>query len=409
MAPPEDWRALPAAHQPPWPDHADVDKVRAFLASLRPLVPIPAVRALSGQLARVAAGDAFVLQAGDCAEPFGAAAVAGARNKIRILRQLGEALEQALGVPVVRIGRLAGQFAKPRTASVDVIGSRTMWSFRGLTINSPTATEEARRPDPLRMIAGYNTAQRVLCELADAASRATLDGAADPVWASHEALLLDYEEPLVRRDPATGQRYLLSTHLPWIGERTRQLGGAHVAFLGAMANPVACKIGPEATEEDVLGLCAKLNPHRQPGRLTLISRMGAGLVEDRLPPLVRAVCSAGHPVIWMCDPMHGNQVCTAGGRKTRRVTDIVDELRAFVRILPDFDEWPGGIHLEIAGEDVTECLWGDEPAADRELQSAYSSLCDGRLNDAQASYVVDQVGAFMTERNTRQYAYAAYR
>jgi 3-deoxy-7-phosphoheptulonate synthase len=409
MAPLEDWRALPTAHQPPWPDQAEVAKVRAFLASLPPLVPIPAVRALSGQLARVASGKAFVLQAGDCAEPFGAAAVAGARNKVRIMHQLSMVLEQALGVPVLRIGRLAGQFAKPRTASVEVIGPRMMWSFRGLTVNSPTATEEARCPDPLRMIAGYNTAQRVLGELTDAATRAAFEGPADPVWVSHEALLLDYEEPLIRRDPATGQRYLLSTHLPWIGERTRQLGGAHVAFLGAMANPVACKIGPEATEKDVLGLCAKLNPGRQPGRLTFISRMGAGLVEDRLPRLVRAVSLADHPVIWMCDPMHGNQVCTAGGLKTRRVTDIVDELRAFAKVLRDADARPGGVHLEIAGEDVTECLWGSEPAADQELQRAYRTLCDSRLNNTQAGYVVDQLSAFLTERHIRQHAHATYR
>lgn len=409
MDPSEDWRALPAKQQPPWPDHAEVAKVRTFLASLPPLVPVPAVRALSGQLARVASGDAFVLQAGDCAEPFGAAAITGARNKVRIMRQLGAVLERALGVPVLRIGRLAGQFAKPRTTPVEVVEGRPLQSFRGLTVNGPAATEADRRPDPVRMIAGYNTARLVLGDLADAAPEAADEGVTDPAWVSHEALLLDYEEPLVRRDPGTGQRYLLSTHLPWIGERTRQLDGAHVAFLGAMANPVACKIGPEATQEEVLGLCVKLNPGQQPGRLTLISRMGAGLVEDRLPALVRAVCSAGHPVIWMCDPMHGNQVRTDSGIKTRRVTDIADELHAFVEILRDCGEWPGGIHLEIAGEDVTECLWDDDPATGQELHRAYHSLCDGRLNNAQASYVVDQMTEFLTEGQARRRAYAAYR
>jgi 3-deoxy-7-phosphoheptulonate synthase len=405
----EDWRALPAAQQPVWPDQADVTKVRSLLTALPPLVPIATIRALSAQLARVPSGGAFVVQAGDCAEPFGAAAVAGAQNKIRVIHQLSALLEQALGVPVLRIGRLAGQFAKPRSASVEVIGSRALWPFRGLIINSPAATEQARRPDPLRMIDGYNTARLVFGELADEAARAALEGITDPVWASHEALLLDYEEPQVRSDPGTGQRYLLSTHLPWIGERTRQLDGAHVAFLGAMANPVACKLGPGTTPEDLLGLCAKLNPDRLPGRLTLISRMGAGLVEDRLPALVRAVASAGHPVIWMCDPMHGNQVHTASGRKTRRITDVVDELRAFTEILRDRGEWPGGIHLEIAGEDVTECLWGDDLTADEELDRAYRSLCDGRLNNAQASYVVDQMSAFLTEGRARQHAYTAYR
>jgi 3-deoxy-7-phosphoheptulonate synthase len=409
VTPSEDWHALPAAQQPVWPDQADVTKVRAVLAGLPPLVPVPAVRALSAQLARVPSGEAFVLQAGDCAEPLGAAAVAGAQSKIRALHQLSTVLERALGVPVLRIGRLAGQFAKPRSASVEVIGSRALWAFRGLIVNSPAATEEARRPDPLRMLDGYNTARLVLGELADAAARAALEGSTDPVWASHEALLLDYEEPQVRLDPDTGRRYLLSTHLPWIGERTRQLDGAHVAFLAAMANPVACKLGPEATEEDLLGLCARLDPDRLPGRLTLISRMGAGLVEDRLPALVRAVASAGHPVIWMCDPMHGNQVRTASGIKTRRITDIVDELGAFARILRDCDEQPGGIHLEIAGEDVTECMWGDDLTDDQELDRAYRSLCDGRLSNAQASYVVDQMSAFLTEGCARQHAYTAYR
>lgn len=391
MAQPEDWRALPAGLQPPWPDRAEVAKVRTILASLPPLVPFSAVRALSGQLARVASGEAFALQAGDCAEPFGEAAVAGARNKIRVMRRLSAVLEQALDVPVLRIGRFAGQFAKPRTSPVEVIGGRSLPSFRGLTVNGPGATEAERRPDPLRMIAGYHTARLVLSDLADAAAQN-----AEPVWASHEALLLDYEEPLVRRDPGTGRHYLLSTHLPWIGERTRQLGGAHVAFLGAMANPVACKIGPDATETDVLGLCATLDPARLPGRLTLITRLGAALVADRLPALVRTVRAAGHPVIWMCDPMHGNQRRTASGLKTRRVTDVVDELGAFVRILRDRGQWPGGVHLEIAGEDVTECLWDDDPGTDHKLHRAYHSLCDGRLNNAQASYVVDQLAAFST-------------
>jgi len=405
----EDWHDLPAEQQPPWLDHAEVAKVRAFLAAQPPLVPVAAVRELSEHLARVASGEAFVLQAGDCAEPFGAAAVAGARNKVRIMRRLSAALEQALGVPVLRIGRLAGQFAKPRTTPVEVIGGKTIQAFRGLTVNGPAPAEAERRPDPLRMIAGYNTARLVLGELAVSARLAPAEGAVDPFWVSHEALLLAYEEPLVRRDPGTGQRYLLSTHLPWIGERTRQLHGAHVAFLGAMANPVACKIGPGATEDEVLGLCAKLNPERQPGRLTLIARMGAGMVEDRLPALVRAVSAAGHPVIWMCDPMHGNQVRTSSGVKTRRVTDIVDELRAFTEIICSFGEWPGGIHLEVAGEDVTECLWGDEQENGQQFLGAYRSLCDGRLNNAQASYTVDQMAEFITEGRTRQRAYASYR
>jgi 3-deoxy-7-phosphoheptulonate synthase len=387
----QDWRILPAGHQPSWPDEAQVAGIRAFLASLPPLVSVRDTRALFDQLVRVQTGQAFILQAGDCAEPFGLAAVTGARNKVRTMNRMSVVLGRALGTPVVRIGRLAGQFAKPRSVPVEVVGNARLPSFRGLTVNGPGMNRAERRPDPRRMIAGYHTARLVLGELAELAATT----AGDAMWVSHEALLLDYEGPLVRRDPATGRHYLLSAHLPWIGERTRHPEGAHAAFLAAIANPVAAKIGPGASGPDVLRLCAKLDPHRTPGRLTLISRLGAHCVADRLPALVRAVREAGHPVIWMCDPMHGNQVRTPAGRKTRRVADIVHELRVFTEVLRDSGEWPGGVHLEIAGEDVTECLWNGDPATDDQLQRRYRSLCDARLSNAQANYIADQLAAFI--------------
>ena len=353
-----------------------------WLAGEPPLTAPEDVHSLRRALAEVAAGRAYVLQGGDCAEPFGAAARRGAVAKHEILGALSKRISHALDVPVLALARLAGQFAKPRSEPTEVIGGEVMPTFKGLAVNSPDPVAAHRVPDAWRMVTAYLTARAVLAELAHLRAG---------VWVSHEALLLDYEEALVRRDPSTGGRYLASTHFPWIGERTRDADGAHVEFLSGMSNPVGCKIGPSATPEEVVALCAKLDPQRRPGRLTLICRLGAGRVWALLPPLVRAVRDAGHPVVWMCDPMHGNTKPTSTGVKTRYLDDIIGEALAFHETLRELGEWPGGLHLELAGEDVTECVGGASVPDEAALVRRYTSLCDPRLNNEQALLAVESL------------------
>jgi 3-deoxy-7-phosphoheptulonate synthase len=333
-------------------------------------------RALRRELAEVADGRAFVVQGGDCAEPFGEQAVRAARAKSCILGRLAEQVRLRVGVPVITVGRLAGQFAKPRSVLSEVVDGQEICTFRGLAVNAPEPLASARRPAPERMLTAYDSARAVLAELPSG------------LWTSHEALLLDYEEALVRTDPENDEWYLSSTHFPWIGDRTRQTGGAHVEFLAGVANPVACKIGPAARPAAVVELCSRLDPHRLPGRLTLICRLGADLVRDRLPQLAKAVRQAGHPVVWLCDPMHGNTYRTHGGVKTRRLTDIASEITACREILAGMGEWLGGLHLEVAGGDVTECV-GEDVAGEDDLARRYTSLCDPRLNDNQAMSLVE--------------------
>jgi 3-deoxy-7-phosphoheptulonate synthase len=373
---PASWRTRAAAQQPDWPDSSEHARVRALLGAAPALITPGGARALRRELADVADGQAFVVQGGDCAEPFGEQAVHAARAKSRILGRLAEQICLRVGVPVVTVGRLAGQFAKPRSVLSEVIDGQEMSAFRGLAVNAPEPLASARRPAPERMLIAYDSARAVLEELPSG------------LWTSHEALLLDYEEALVRTDPETDEWYLSSTHFPWIGDRTRQTGGAHVEFLAGVANPVACKIGPAAQPATVVELCARLDPHRLPGRLTLICRFGADLVRGRLPQLAKAVRQAGYPVVWLCDPMHGNTYRTHGGVKTRRLTDIASEITACREILAGMGEWLGGLHLEVAGGDVTECV-GEDVASENDLARRYTSLCDPRLNDNQAMSLVN--------------------
>ncbi len=427
---PDIWHSLPAKQQPDWTTPG-ISWVREALFSL-PALSTPAdVRALLATLSRVQAAEAFVLQAGDCAEPFGKAAVVGARNKHRLLGQMATLISKSTAFPVVTAGRLAGQFGKPRSQPTELVEGRRLPSFRGLIVNGAEPTETARRPHAPRLLDAYQTAYRVFEELHNLSGPVTA-GDGEPggvrparwwstppgslstgahsygqtrqrdgswlhngLWSSHEALVLDYEEPLTRRDPETGRWYLSSTHLPWIGARTNQPDGAHVRFLAGVANPVACKVGPDTDPAELVRICARLDPDRTPGRLTLIARQGAAMVRDRLPALVRAVRAAGHPVIWMCDPMHGNTVKTSTGLKTRYYDDIVDELRGFFDVLVALSEWPGGVHLEVAGDDVTECVGGGGPIVS-ELPTAYRSLCDPRLNDVQALSLAQEIADLLT-------------
>ncbi|GLY70572.1 3-deoxy-7-phosphoheptulonate synthase [Amycolatopsis taiwanensis] len=414
------WHGLEALQQPNWTS-TGISQVRRLLRSLPPLTTREDVRALAVSLAEVQAGKAFVLQAGDCAEPFGTAAVEGAAAKDHLLGRLSTLISDHIGLPVVTIGRLAGQFGKPRSQPTELVEGRVLPSFRGLIVNGPSPTEAERRHFAPRLIDAYRTAQEVFAEL----ERLARDfGPGDPaefppwwssppprlsivdssgsghrpgsvrvhnrLWASHEALVLDYEEPLTRRDPDTGDWYLSSTHLPWIGARTNQPDGAHAMFLAGVANPIACKVGLDVGTQDLLRLCARLDPHHTPGRLTLIVRHGAALIRDRLPALVAAVREAGHPVIWMCDPMHGNTVKAPSGLKTRYYDDILDEVQGFFAVMAEQSQWPGGVHLEVAADDVTECVGGGGPGL-ADLPSRYRSLCDPRLNDVQALALVREI------------------
>jgi 3-deoxy-7-phosphoheptulonate synthase len=391
-------------------------------------------------LAGAAAGRAFLLQAGDCAESFhdyerltdtGAAYAAVAiRERLQILLQMAAVLTYGAALPVLKIGRIAGQFVKPRSSPTEDSPDGEIPVFRGHMIHDDALTAAARTPDPDRMLQGYLYSAAALNlvraftkggfadltqvhrwnqdfvasspqgrryeQLASEIERALsfmaacgidLEGTPQlhqvDVWTSHEGLLLDYEEALTRRDSITGDWYDCSAHMLWIGNRTRALDGAHVEFFAGVHNPIGLKLGPDATPEEAVELCARLNPDRIPGRLTLISRMGAERVADALPPLLRAVRDARHPVVWACDPMHGN-VFVAGGRKTRHFDAIMSEIEGFFVACRAERVWPGGVHLEYTGEDVTECLGGSEDLTEAQLDHRYETLCDPRLNARQS-------------------------
>jgi len=436
------WRSAPARQQPEWPDADRAEEVRRRLAGLPPLVFAGEARRLTDALAEVAAGRAFLLQAGDCAESFHDFTAVTIREKLKLLLQMAAVLTWGATLPVVKVGRIAGQFVKPRSSLTERIGDRELPSFRGHMVNGEAPVAEARVPDPERMLAGYHQSaatlnllraftqggfadltrvhmwnqefvagsregrryERIASEIERALRFLTACGV-DVVgertlhqvdlWTSHEGLLLDYEEALTRRDSLTGDWYDCSAHMLWIGERTRQLDGAHVDFFAGVGNPIGCKLGPEASVDDVLGLCERLNPRRVPGRLTLITRMGAGRAAELLPPLLAGVREAEHPVVWVCDPMHANVFTTASGRKTRHFDAVMTELEAFFAAHREQGTWPGGIHLEFTGDDVTECLGGSEQVDEEQLDAGYMSLCDPRLNGRQSLDLAFRVAELM--------------
>jgi 3-deoxy-7-phosphoheptulonate synthase len=378
----------------------------------------------------VAAGRAFLLQAGDCAESFDTSADS-IRDRLRVILQMAVVLTYYTGVPVVKIGRIAGQFAKPRSSDTETIDGVELPSFRGHIVNDVGFTAEERTADPERLLTAYNRAAATLnllraftkggfadlsrvhqwnrefvaaspagqryAAIAEEIERAVQFMSACGInsetltdlrqvdfYTSHEALLLDYEEALTRRDSLTGDWVDCSAHMLWIGERTRQLDGAHVEFLRGVANPLGCKIGPTATAEDVIALCEVLNPERIPGRLTLVTRMGATKVVDGLPPLLTAVKESGHPVVWVCDPMHGNTFTADDGRKTRHFEDVLAEVSGFFAAHRFAGTHPGGVHLELTGDDVTECLGGGAEVVAADLANRYETMCDPRLNGSQS-------------------------
>lgn len=374
-------RSRAAQQQPQWDDTSPIDYVRRQLTSRPPLVSGQDVRALRSALAEVAAGRALVLQVGDCAEDPAECTAAHVARKAGLLDLLAGVLRMNTRMPVIRVGRIAGQFAKPRSRPTERVGRAELPVFRGHMINGPECDPQARQPNAWRLLLSYHAANEVMSHLGWRGTKWQPDA---QVWTSHEALLLDYELPMLRQE--AGDLLLTSTHWPWIGERTRQCDGAHVAMLADVSNPVACKVGPSATAEEVVGLCERLDPHREPGRLTLIARMGAGRTADRLPALVSAVRAAGHPVVWLTDPMHGNTVTTAHGIKTRSVDTIVDEVRQFQRAVTAVGGAAGGMHLEATPDEVTECLSAGDDA--RLVSDSYLTLCDPRLCPQQAISVV---------------------
>ena len=428
---PSTWQERRIGQQPQWPDPGALESSLKTISSLPPLIFAEEARSLQTELARVAAGNAFLLQAGDCAESFEEFSADNIREKLRVILQMAIVLTYSIGVPTVKVGRIAGQFAKPRSSDTELIGELEIPSFRGHIVNDPTSTEAARMPNPERLVQAYHQSASTLNllraftkggfadlsrvhawtqefvssspsgrrynQLATEIDRAlafmracgieteqnALLSEVD-VFTSHEALILGYEEALTRRDSLTGNWYDCSAHMLWIGERTRELDGAHVEFLRGVGNPVGCKVGPTTTPEYLLELCEVLNPARIAGRLTLITRMGADKIEDGLRPLLRAVTDAGHPVVWACDPMHGNTFTAPNGRKTRHFDDVVQEIGGFVRAHRIEGTWPGGIHVELTGDDVTECLGGGDELDDSQLDDRYETVCDPRLNGRQS-------------------------
>jgi 3-deoxy-7-phosphoheptulonate synthase len=428
---PGSWRDRQAEQQPEWPDADRVKQVEARLAALPPMVFAGEARRLTSTLGQVASGKAFLLQAGDCAESFAEFSADNIRDKLKVVLQMAVALTYASGVPVAKVGRIAGQFAKPRTSPVERVGGLELAAFRGHMVNDDAFDLEARRPNPERLITAYQQSvatlnllraftkggfadlsqvhqwnQEFVASSAEGRRYEQIAGEIDRAlrfmracgidlvseevlhqvdfWTSHEALILNYEEALTRRDSLTGDWYDTSAHMLWVGERTRQPGGAHVEFLSGVHNPVGAKVGPAATPKEVVDLCARLDPDRVAGRLTLITRFGAGQVGEHLPPILRAVRDAGHPVVWACDPMHGNTFTSERGHKTRRFDDILAELREYFAVHRQEGTWPGGVHVELTGDDVTECLGGAEEIVEGDLGLRYTTTCDPRLNARQS-------------------------
>lgn len=423
------WRAFPARQQPVWPDKRVCEEVLQEIASLPPLVFAGEVRTLRDYLAEAAEGRAFVLQAGDCAEDFARCTGPAIRELLKVILQMSVVLAYAGERRVVKIGRIAGQYAKPRSADTEMVDGREISSYRGDMVNSPEPDPAARIPDPRRMLEGYFRAAATLnlTRAFTLGGYAALDHVQEwhrqslntlpsgekyeqlagqirktikfmsaigldtttpqlsqvNVFTSHEALLLGYEEALTRMDSTSGRWYDCSAHMLWIGDRTRQPDGAHVEFLRGVHNPLGLKIGPNHDIDEIKRIVAALNPANEAGRLTLITRFGAGKVESCLPGLIREIAREGFRVVWCCDPMHGNTYQNAYGQKSRNFSDIMEEIKLFFQLHRAEGTVPGGVHLELTGDNVTECTGGGRQLLDEHLQANYQSNCDPRLNAEQ--------------------------
>jgi len=424
------WRAKPRVQMPDYPDQAALATVETQLSKYPPLVFAGEARRLKKQLALAAEGKAFLLQGGDCAESFAEFSADNIRDTFRVMLQMAVVLTYAAKVPVIKVGRMAGQFAKPRSAPTEVINGVELPSYKGDIINGFDPTPEARSPDPNRMLQAYTQASASLnllrafstggfadihrvhswtlgfaehdkaeryremanriSDALDFMNAAGVTSVTAPelatvdFYTSHEALLLEYEEALCRVDSITGQNVAGSGHMIWIGDRTRQPDGAHVEFARGVLNPIGLKCGPTTTAEDLKVLMAKLNPENEPGRLTLIARFGAGKVAEHLPRLIRTVQAEGANVVWSCDPMHGNTIKSSSGYKTRPFNAVLTEVREFFAIHKAEGTVPGGVHFEMTGQDVTECTGGLRAVSDENLADRYHTACDPRLNASQS-------------------------
>jgi 3-deoxy-7-phosphoheptulonate synthase len=423
-----DLHARGAAQQPTYADPAVVEATVARLRRMPPLVFAGECDELKAKLAAVASGEAFLLQGGDCAETFDGVTADNVRNKLRVQLQMAVVLTYAASVPVVKLGRLAGQYAKPRSSDEETRDGVTLPAYRGDAVNGYPFTPEARRHDPARLLEVYHSSaatlnlvrafvtggyadlrqvhtwntdfvrdsavgaryEKLAQEIDRAMSFMHAIGA-DPdefhrvdFHSSHEGLVLEYEHAMTRIDSRTQTPYDVSSHFVWIGERTRQLDGAHVELFSRIRNPIGAKLGPTTTPDDAIALAGRLNPDNEPGRLTFITRMGAGRIRDALPPLVEKVTAAGVEVAWVCDPMHGNTFEASSGYKTRRFDDVIAEVQGFFDVHRAVGTWPGGVHVELTGDDVTECVGGGEELAEIDLGNRYESVCDPRLNRVQS-------------------------
>lgn len=421
------WRDKPAKHQPSWPDAVELDRAVSYLQTLPPLVFAGEADQLKVEMAQAGAGEAFVLMGGDCAETFADARADRIRARIRTILQMAVVLTYGAGVPVVKIGRMAGQFAKPRSSEWETRDAVTLPSYMGDAVNSYEFTAESRIPDPERLIGAYQHSVSTLnlmrafttggfADLTKVhewnkgfmanpayARYETMAGEIDRamrfmraagvsqnsfrtvnMYSSHEALLLPYEEAMTRIDSRTGQAYNTGAHFVWVGERTRDIGGAHVEMLSHVRNPIGVKIGPTTSSNEIISLIDRLNPAGEPGRLTFITRMGAKAITEKLPPLVEAVQQDGRPVTWIADPMHGNTITASNGLKTRRLEDILTEIKGFFAVHSAAGSHPGGIHVELTGDCVTEILGGAEEVVEAKLPERYETLVDPRLNHQQS-------------------------
>ncbi|WP_138442971.1 class II 3-deoxy-7-phosphoheptulonate synthase [Sinomonas susongensis] len=438
----DDWRSLPVSQQPSWSDAAAFERAVAELSILPPLVFAGEVDLLRHRLADAAQGRAFLLQGGDCAETFEAATADRISGRIRTILQMAVVLTYGAATPVIKMGRMAGQFAKPRSSDTETREGVTLPAYRGDIVNGYEFTPESRAHNPARMLQAYHTSAATLNliraftqggfadlrlvhawnqgftrnpaharyeSLAREIDRAVkfMDSCgADfealrrvEFFASHEALLLDYERALTRIDSRTGLPYDTSGHFLWIGERTRELDHAHVDFLSRVRNPIGVKLGPSVTGDDALRLIDRLDPDREPGRLTFITRMGAKNIREKLPPVVEKVTASGAQVLWVTDPMHGNTVTSRNGYKTRRFDDVVDEVRGFFEVHHALGTVPGGLHMEMTGDDVAECLGGSDPIDEAAFEDRYESVCDPRLNHMQSLEMAFLVSEALTQRS----------
>ncbi|MBM0127792.1 class II 3-deoxy-7-phosphoheptulonate synthase [Pimelobacter simplex] len=438
----EQLHAIGAKQQPSYDDPAALAAAVARLRTLPPLVFAGECDELKAKIAAASRGEAFLLQGGDCAETFVDATADNTRNKLRVLLQMAVVLTYAASVPVVKVGRLAGQYAKPRSSDTETRGEVTLPAYRGDAVNGFEFTPESRRPDPQRLLDVYHASASTLnlvrafttggyADLRQVhtwnsefvrnspvgqhyeAMAAEIDRAltfmkaigADPeefhrvdFYSSHEALLLEYEHAMTRIDSRTEKPYNVSGHMVWIGERTRQLDGAHVEYFSHISNPIGCKLGPSATADDALSLAAKLNPTNEPGRLTFITRFGAGKIRDGLPALVEKVTAEGVDVAWVCDAMHGNTFEASNGYKTRRFEDVLDEVQGFFDVHRALGTVPAGILVENTGDDVTEIVGGGEELDEQGLAHRYESVVDPRLNRVQSLELAFQVAGMLQKR-----------